>query len=363
MNKFWASMGKLASGVVIILGVLILSGAVFSFDYGVNSFTPAIYDSGFSQFGGDAYTYIGNNAAAVAAHVNNLYKTTVKLSGIFMIILGTVGVCLFGVLGGEESKPATAYGQKPEAVPTRTPQQTPKAATTSTSQSVSYGGKMENENVDLYKENSEEEIGRDVSSVNLADANVGDTVLFGMYQQEPSSNKKTDIEWLVIDKQENSIALLSKYILDCQPYNTTPVDVSWENSTLREWLNDTFYHTAFNEHEQRMIQDCFAAADSNPRYGTSYDNDTEDKVFLLSAKEVEELLSENIISHSSIPTKTLRKYWNEIGEGKGWWLRSPGTSLARAMVFDKGAGSIDYKGNYVNYFSNGVRPALRITKE
>ena len=73
-------MGKLASGVVIILGVLILSGAVFSFDYGVNSFTPAIYDSGFSQFGGDAYTYIGNNAAAVAAHVNNLYKTTVKYS-------------------------------------------------------------------------------------------------------------------------------------------------------------------------------------------------------------------------------------------------------------------------------------------
>lgn len=50
---------------------------------------------------------------------------------------------------------------------------------------------------------------------------------------------------MVFWENVEGVRLISKYVLDCQPYNDSK-DVIWENSTLHNWLNNEFYNEAFN---------------------------------------------------------------------------------------------------------------------
>ena len=47
--------------------------------------------------------------------------------------------------------------------------------------------------------------------------------------------------------------LISRYALDVKPYNTQRVDITWEQCTLRAWLNNDFINTAFTTDEQAAI--------------------------------------------------------------------------------------------------------------
>ena len=83
------------------------------------------------------------------------------------------------------------------------------------------------------------------------DLDIGDEVIFGKYHGE-------EIEWLVIgknflvDEGKIRVELLSKYALDCKPFNDDGVS-SWEECSLRKWLNDDFYKDAFSLKEQKQI--------------------------------------------------------------------------------------------------------------
>ena len=84
--------------------------------------------------------------------------------------------------------------------------------------------------------------------------------------------------------------LLRKYsellnILDCQPYNTESTEVTWETCSLRQWLNNDFYNTAFNESERKLIETTTLSNPDNP-FGGKGGNNTDDKVFCLSMEEV-----------------------------------------------------------------------------
>ena len=115
---------------------------------------------------------------------------------------------------------------------------------------------------------------------------VGDTYTFGAYEQDNStSNGKEAIEWTVLDKDGMSLLLISKQALDCQQYNTSYTDVTWESCSLRKWMNGTFLNKAFNAEEQAQIQNTTVSADKNPEYNTNPGNATTDKVFLLSINE------------------------------------------------------------------------------
>ena len=82
----------------------------------------------------------------------------------------------------------------------------------------------------------------------------GDVVTFGHYEQDNNlDNGPEAIEWIVLDMQEGKALLLSKYGLDAIPYNTEYVNITWEQCTLRTWLNQDFLKTAFDEKEQSAI--------------------------------------------------------------------------------------------------------------
>ena len=197
---------------------------------------------------------------------------------------------------------------------------------------------------------------------------VGDTYTFGAYEQDNStSNGKEAIEWTVLDKDGMSLLLISKQALDCQQYNTSYTDVTWESCSLRKWMNGTFLNKAFNAEEQAQIQNTTVSADKNPEYNTNPGNATTDKVFLLSINEVEKYFNSDE-ARKCAPTAyakaqgayTSDSYKTASGAATcWWWLRSPGLYQNCAALVDDD-GSVGYGGNYVFNAYGAVRPALWI---
>lgn len=202
----------------------------------------------------------------------------------------------------------------------------------------------------------------------VKNASVGDTITFGAYEQDNNtSNGKEAIEWTVLDKDGMSLLLISKQALDCQQYNTSYTDVTWESCSLRKWMNGTFLNKAFNAEEQAQIQNTTVSADKNPEYNTNPGNATTDKVFLLSINEVEKYFNSDE-ARKCAPTayaKAQGAYTSDIYKTASgaatcwWWLRSPGSDQSHAADVDND-GSVDYYGNYVDYAYDAVRPALWI---
>ena len=218
----------------------------------------------------------------------------------------------------------------------------------------------------------------------LVNADVGDLICFGVYEQDNNkSNGKEAVEWRVLSKTENKMLLISEYALDCQPYNRSCKDITWEKCSLRTWLNNEFYNIAFCADEQAIIETTYVSADENPyrMADTSPGNATRDKVFLLSMADIEKYFY-NDESTMCAPTEYAKaqgtysasNYFTTTGEATcRWWLRSPGYQGqdTAAVVFPAGGvddfgnlvdreGSKDSNGDGINIYGPAVRPALWI---
>ena len=206
---------------------------------------------------------------------------------------------------------------------------------------------------------------------------VGGCVTFGTYPQTKAGNDRTPIEWLVLDYDANNnrALLLSRYGLDSQPYNTERKSVTWENCTLRTWLNKTFLNTAFTAQEQAAILTTDVDNGKHQGYsGWNRDggNNTQDRIFLLSYAEANKYLSLNPNDRTNTKSRvspTDYAVWQADASASGshmtsdgsaagaWWLRSPGTdSIGIAYVTDLGV-LFDCS---VNFAGVCVRPALWI---
>jgi len=117
-------------------------------------------------------------------------------------------------------------------------------------------------------------------------ATIGDSVFWGSYEQDNNTiNGKEEIEWIVLDKADGKILVISKYILDCHPFNDILAEVTWEDCTLREWLNNDFFNTAFTPAEQKIIPIVQLSVHNNEKEYLLDGNVTQDRVFLLSVTE------------------------------------------------------------------------------
>ena len=214
-----------------------------------------------------------------------------------------------------------------------------------------------------YKNSKElqESIKPQYQKVLLFEAEIGSYVYFGAYEQDNNtSNGKETIEWLVLAREGDRILVISRYALDCQQYNTSNTNVTWETCSLRKWLNGTFLNAAFSESERAMIPSVSVSADKNPSYITSPGNNTTDQVFLLSITEVNKYFSSD-----SARQYQGTAYCYAQGAGKGgkdncsWWLRSPGGLNVYAAFVDD-VGSVNDIGDSIRNDNISVCPALWI---
>lgn len=203
---------------------------------------------------------------------------------------------------------------------------------------------------------------------------IGRSFFFGLYEQDnDTSNGEERIEWVVLARTPIKILAVSKYVLDCQQYNTSYIDTTWETSSLRKWLNEEFLNNAFATKEQNMIVKTTVKADYNSTYDIP-NNDTDDKVFILSINEVEKYFSTKN-KRTCAPTDYAiaegvlidTRYTKESSATCSWWLRSPGGSTLRAANVDSDGdidsiGDLVYDENYSQY-GIGVRPVMWINLE
>mgnify|MGYP004648786207 CR=1 FL=1 len=191
----------------------------------------------------------------------------------------------------------------------------------------------------------------------LVEIGVGDTLTFGEYEQDnDASNGKENIEWLILAKEGNKLLLVSDKELDCQPYNESNDDVTWETCSLRKWMNTTFFNEAFSAEEQTRIQSTNVSADANPYYDIDPGKATKDKVFLLSINEVNKYFASDE-DRNGVPTAYAIA--NGVANGNGWWwLRSPGYSQHWAARVVNGFVYAD--GCFVEADCGCVRPAIWI---
>lgn len=216
------------------------------------------------------------------------------------------------------------------------------------------------------KSEPEREVPASVEAIRKA--KIGEIVKFGNYEQDNNlSNGAEEIEWIVLDQKDDKYLLLSKYCLDAKPYNEEEKAVTWETCTLRSWLNDEFYKTAFGETERDFIAITDVKNEDNEYYGTKAGNDTKDKVYLLSIEEVRRYYGANPLGADSsrrIPVTEYAKsqgaWYSESNEKYGvgfWWLRSPGNGNECAADID-GDGFVCDDGGFVENEDNCVRPVI-----
>ena len=206
---------------------------------------------------------------------------------------------------------------------------------------------------------------------------VGNYVTFGEYPQTTAGEDMTPIEWLVLARNGNKALLISRYGLDAQPYNIVYTDVTWENCTLRTWLNWTFYNKAFSSAEQSAIlttnvdnskKQCYSG------YSTDGGNNTQDKVFLLSYAEANKYFGVTYDNSSNTKsrvaptayaiahggwTSSSNKTADSTYAGR-WWLRSPGRRQSNAASVFADGSLLDLS---VGSGSASVRPALWVNIE
>jgi hypothetical protein len=167
-------------------------------------------------------------------------------------------------------------------------------------------------------------------------------MVFGSYEGK-------ELEWLVLAEVEGKMLLITKDCASRARYNEEYVGITWEECTLRQWLNDDFFNESFKDEEKTRIIESSVTHSDNACYGTPGGNDTMDRVFLLSFEEVKQYLM-----NDEVQAKL-------NGEPFWWWLRSPGTGSDDAAYVD----TYGYVPGYghVNGGAGGVRPALWINLE
>lgn len=119
---------------------------------------------------------------------------------------------------------------------------------------------------------------------------VGDYVVFGSFEQDNNSSNGTEsIEWYIAEVTEDHVTLFSQLALEVMPFHSVDEAVTWEDCTLRAWLNGEFYNTAFNAEEKNHIILSHNKNDMNHFYYVFGGEDTDDYVFIPSIEEIKDM--------------------------------------------------------------------------
>lgn len=191
------------------------------------------------------------------------------------------------------------------------------------------------------------------------------TVFFGSYEQDNVTENGTEaIEWIVLDEKDGNLLLVSRLNLDVYNFHNEYVEITWENSDLRAWLNSEFLNNAFSASEQAGICDTLLVNEDSPSFRTEGGNDTVDKVFVLSLTEANQYFladgdrqadtSEYAKAQGSYPNSTYGTSW--------YWSRTPGYT-SDYYTFISGNGFEFVGGNTVDHGANAVRPAVWVSAD
>ena len=229
-----------------------------------------------------------------------------------------------------------------------------------------------------------------LETVALKDAEIGDIVQMGTYEQDGDPETEDPICWDVLAKDGDAVLLISHDVIAYQRFSDSRKCVIWEDSEIRTWLNQEFYAEAFDEEEQASIRETTLENPSTVGFAAHVDPsgdvqvresrpDTKDKIFLLNWKEAEQYYGNRLTDASVLGRRPSRAvlqkrkaiftdliieelpamypYSRHLPDGTerlSWMLRSTGMRDYNILVIGyEGKWDQDYPDSY-----NGVRPAM-----
>lgn len=167
-----------------------------------------------------------------------------------------------------------------------------------------------------------------------------DLLFLGSYEQELDATfvGPEGIAWICLGTNEDGTEGLftTLYAIDVEKYSDDKSNDTWEKSSIREWLNSTFYNLAFTDEEKAVIRAHTVYNDgyeNNPEWDRDGGQDTEDKVFLLSAADYTYYFGKEKTPYTDYALEKTTKIISETGT---WWLRSPGKKAGEACVAKNG---------------------------
>ena len=200
----------------------------------------------------------------------------------------------------------------------------------------------------------------------LASLKTGSTFRMGRYEQDNNLNNGPEsIEWQVLTVQSDRALVVSKFVLDYRAFIDFGLSAVWETSSMRGWLNEGFYNSAFTSEERNRILQVRNTNPDNPEYGTDGGNDTNDKIFVLSIDEAKQYFrtdNDRLCKATAYAApKVFFRESDRIDPVTSWLLRSPGFNTNTSSLVAVN-GTIDYTGlpNNANGTATwfGVRPAF-----
>lgn len=184
--------------------------------------------------------------------------------------------------------------------------------------------------------------------------------------------KVEPIKWKIVKESEGKLTLYAESVLDQTVWSSSN-GLNYKESTVREFINGTFYNTAFAANEKNLIQttevDNSASSLETGDDALACEN-TNDKVFLFSIADV--FLSTGFLGYTSseqrkkVPTDYARASGlymeSTIDENKNnamYWTRSPSSNNIANMAYD-----VSYSGEYSHggvSANLGVAPAIVVS--
>ena len=195
--------------------------------------------------------------------------------------------------------------------------------------------------------------------------------------------------WRVLEVRDGTALLLSNAAVECEPFQADLREVSWENCTLRSWLNgygaqanasekdysakgDNFLDLAFSDEEQEAIVETAVRNEANYYFGMDSGTQTEDRIFLPAESELFIYDSSEIHGFSrrdEVPDRAKqfrptsyalwKGVWKETGErGNVFWItRTTGYTHANVVYVDE-SGYMYNRGILVTCKDAAIIPAL-----
>jgi len=164
------------------------------------------------------------------------------------------------------------------------------------------------------------------------------------------------IEWIVLKEEDFGTLIVSIYTLLSQPFNSASGQNTWNKSTIRKYLNSTFFDIAFNDLEKKHIINVWLD-----------DVKSKDSVFLLNVAETK-ILSENDRKFGngncgvSCSFSRCHECYKKNIEGYStcWLLRAPtgDNNVSRCIL-----NGIIYELDVKKVQSHGIRPAMWIREK
>ena len=156
--------------------------------------------------------------------------------------------------------------------------------------------------------------------------------------------------WRVLEEKDGKALIITENTIEERSYHTDCVDITWEHSDMRRYLNGQLYES-FTAKEQSQILETQISDRDNPWTGTKCGNTTADKIFLLSYDEVLKYFGDSGDVQARVGWQTIyidapgfnggvpekggtefvndqfnkaRRVLKQDGSAAWWWLRSPG---------------------------------------